>query len=208
MTIKQMMGVALMAGVMMAGVASAQQTVNFGWEDPTHTILGSYKDITATNVTAPDPVYAGSRSLKLVDGADSGTPQAYVGWVTGLNDGDQVTAGFWCYDTTPGASPSGRIWGHYTNGTIDDYAGSASGSYDYPAGDGWSYLEYTWTFDSDGGSRDGLVIEARTYSSPGDTVWVDDLTITAPDGATISVPEPATMSLLALGGLALIRRRK
>jgi hypothetical protein len=43
----------------------------------------------------------------------------------------------------------------------------------------------------------GLVIEVRTYSSPGDVVWIDDLSVTAPDGATIHTPgnvslEPST----------------
>ena len=131
------------------------------------------------------------------------------------------------YDTTPSASPSGRIWGHYTSnpntvvpcdGNVQDYAGSASGNYDYSAGTGWSYLEHTWTFDA-GTDRTGMVIEARTYGDSGDKVWFDDLEvvvttdstsgfITTMDGTT-TIPEPATMSLLGLGGIAaLIRRRR
>ena len=192
-------------------LAANAGTVNYGWEDG-GTILGQYGDIDSYNVGAPDPVYDGDRSLKLVDQAASGTPQAFVGWVTGLQNGDQVTAGFWAYDTTPDASPSGRIWGHYTNdlNDINAYAGSPGLGSGYSEGTGWSYLEYTWTFDSASDpTRNGWVIEARTYSSPGDTVWFDNLTITAPDHATIyvPVPEPASIALLALGGLALIRRR-
>ena len=48
----------------------------------------------------------------------------------------------------------------------------------------------------------GLVIEFRTYSSPGDVVWVDELEVTAPDHAVIITPEtevlvdPATWSAI------------
>jgi hypothetical protein len=189
----------------------AQQTLSYGWEDGVGTVLGMFPTDgqIATNVGAPDPVYAGERALKLVDNAASGTPQGYAAWIIGLQDGDQVTGSVWRYDTTPGTSPSGRIWGHYTNGTIDDYAGSAGGQSDYGPGTGWDQTSWTWTFDAASDpTRTGLVIELRTYSSPGDTVWFDDISVTAPDHATIIfAPEPASL-LLVLGGLALVRRRR
>jgi hypothetical protein len=200
----------LLVSIFLAATANAA-TINYGWEDG-ETILGSYSSITATNDTTV--AHSGASSLKLVDGGASGTPQAFVGWVTGLNDGDTVTAGFWVYDTTPGSSPSGRIWGHYTSDDtdIDSYAGSASGNSSYGDVAGWSYLEYEWSFAA-GTDRTGLVIEARTYSGLGDTIWVDDLMITAPDHATISpsaVPVPAAVWLLGSGllGLIGIRRKK
>lgn len=166
-------------------------TAEYGWECG-GTILGQYAEIEAFLVTAPDPVNTGVYSLKLVDQAPTGTPQAYVAWIVGLTDGDVVTASIWRYDDTPDASPSSRIWGHYTltGGTIDDYAASAGGNSDYGLGQGWDQTSYTWTFESNAGERDGLVVEIRTYSNPGDTVWVDDISVTAPDGATIFLPQP------------------
>jgi len=165
-------------------VAAASVTETFGWEG-TQTILGSYGDIIATIVT--DPVHGGSQSLMLEDAAASGTPQAYVAWITGLSDGDIVTASFWRYDVTPAASPSCRIWAHWNDDPADVYGhnGSAGGQDDYGPGTGWDLAEYTWTV-IDG--HTGLVIEARTYSEAGDIVWIDDMTITAPDGTSITTP--------------------
>ena len=195
----------------LTGTANAY-TVTYGWEDG-GTILGNYYPITATNVDTY--AHGGTSSLELIDGGVS-TPQAYVGWITGLTEGDVVTAGFWVYDTTAEADyPKGRIWGHYTSDAsdIDSYAGSASGNETY-SGLGWTYLEWTWAFDSQSGSRDGLVIEARTYTDLGDTIRVDDLTITAPDNATITtpatVPVPAAVWLLGSGlaGFFGLRRKR
>ena len=141
-----------------------------------------------------------------------GTPQAYLAWITGLEDGDTVDADFWRYDTTSGSAPSVRIWAHYTNdlSDIDSYSGSAGGNSAYGSGEGWDLAEWSWTFNSDGGSHNGLVIEARTYSSPGDTVWIDDLTVTAPDTATITTPVPLPASIWLFGsgliGFVGIRR--
>jgi len=67
-----------------------------GWEDG-GTVLGSYRNVTATNVAAPEPIHSGNHSLKLVDGDDSNTNQAYVARVDGLLHDDTATAGFWRY---------------------------------------------------------------------------------------------------------------
>ncbi len=160
-------------------------TETCGWEG-TDTILGSYGDIIASIDT--DPVYAGSQSLKLEDDMASGTPQAFIAWVTGLDDGDTVSASFWRYDVTPSSAPSCRIWAHWNDDPedINGYDGSAGGQSDYGPGTGWDMAEWEWTVIE---GHTGLVIEVRTYSNPGDIVWIDDLTVNAPDGATIIVPE-------------------
>lgn len=171
-------------------IASAVQTVNFGWEG-TETLLGMYPEEGVTAQIATDPVHGGSQSLYLERVSES-TPQAFVAWIIGLSDGDEVTGSFWRYDITPGVAPSCRIWAHWNDdpGDINVYSGSASGNGDYGTGEGWDETSYTWTVAE---GHTGLVIEARVYSNPGDIVWVDDMTIIAPDGATIYVP--GTVSL-------------
>lgn len=180
--------------LVLASCVVAEQTCCYGWEDGVGTILGSYGNIGgATNVT--DQANTGSHSLYLWEDPIGGTPQAYVGWVTGLQVLDVVTASMYIYDTTPGASPSGRIWGHYsTNADITDYQGSASGNYDYSVGDGWTLLSWTWTmYDGGYAGAEAFVLEARIYSAVGlNDMWVDDVCITAPDHAVIHFPGAGT----------------
>jgi|GEM_PF-456788 len=179
----------MLALVLLSSAASAQ-TVTYGWEDG-QTVLSLYgagdPPIIVANVGAPDPVHGGASSLLLEDNCPSGTPQAYLAFIIGLQDGDEVTASFWRYDTTPSGSPSCRIWGHWNDTfcDIDGYDGSASGNEDYGPGTGWDETAWTYTV-ADG--HTGLVIECRTYSNPGDSVYIDDMTITAPDHAVIFTP--------------------
>jgi hypothetical protein len=203
--------VSLLAVVSLCCFVTSASADTYGWEDGLGTVLGLYgtgdPPIIATNVGAPDPIHTGERSLKLEDNSPSGTPQAYVAWITGLADGDLVTGSFWRYDVTPGVSPSVRIWAHWNDDPFDVYGynGSAGGNDDYGPSEGWDQTSWSWTVEA---GHTGLIIEARTYSNPGDTVWIDDIEVTAPEGATITlVPEPGSVLLLALGGLALLRRR-
>ena len=178
----------------LAASANATTVVTYGWEDG-GTVLAVYPDpalpsIIATNVASWDgaPVHGGNFSLKLEDNAPDGTPQAFLVYLWFLQDGDDVTVGFWRYDTTPDGSPSVRIWGHWNDTVPDDpdgYNGSAGGNDDYGTGEGWDYTENSWTV-ADG--HTGLVVEARTYSEAGDIVWLDDLNVEVPDHVFVQIP--------------------
>lgn len=185
----------MILAVITLGACPAWASVHYySWEDE-GTVLGfrganpdDSPAIYATNVGDPDPVRTGSRSLKLEDNLESGTPQAYIAYIWDLQPGDTVTALFWRYDVTPNAAPSCRIWGHWNNSLPDDYFGydgSADGQTDYGPGMGWDLA--MWDFVNTEGNT-GLVVECRTYSNPGDTVFIDDMEFLIPDHASIMLP--------------------
>jgi len=196
--------------------AFAALSWTYGWEDGTGTALGTYGNAIVSNST--EQAYEGTHSLKLIENPYGGTPQAFVWWVTGLSSGDVVNAIFYVYDTTPSASPSGRIWGHYTDGVdVNSYQGSASGNSTYSDGSGWSPLTNTWTFTTDGtDGRTGLVVEARIYSDTvGQSIYIDTTSIiVSNDNAKIYnaagqvIPEPFMFSALILGLGVLFLRKK
>ena len=189
---------------------------SYGWEDGTGTALGTYGNAIVSN--SMEQAYEGTHSLKFIEDPLGGTPQAFIWWVTGLSSGDVVVADFYVYDTTPSASPSGRIWGHYTDGVnVNSYKGSASGNNTYSDGSGWTNLQWSWSFTTDGtDGRTGLVVEARIYSSAGANVlYIDTASITVSnDTAKIynaagqQIPEPFMISLfvIALGALVSFRK--
>ena len=224
------LGVAVLAALVLAAPANAvTYSAFYGWEDETgtETILGSYGNLAnPLNVTEPH-VHTGDRALQVSEEPHDGTPQAYVAYIEYLDHGDLIDVSLWGWDDDNSGDldePKCRIWGHYAqSGDVNSYAGSASGPGAYSTGIGWEELTHLWTFDSDGDTRDALVIEFRPYSFPytdpeaSTDYWADDLTvevtssnplgsITTPGGTTY-IPEPGSLVLLAMGGLALIRRR-
>lgn len=164
------------AVLVLATAPAWAQTRTYDWENG-GTALGIYGNAVVENST--EQAHGGSASLKLIETPLGGTPQAFVWWVTGLADGDTITASFWVYDDTADASPSGRIWGHYTDAVdVNSYTGSAGGNDTYSDGSGWSQLSHTWIF-TDSGDDEGLVVEARIYSdTDGQAIYIDDASIT------------------------------
>lgn len=193
--------IALLAVLTLAASPSLAGLHTYSWEDE-GTVLGFFGEnpdespaMYATAVTAPDPVRTGTYSLKLEDNLASGTPQAFLAFVWDLQPNDTVSASFWRYDVTPAASPSCRIWGHWNDSLPGDYfayAGSASGQSDYGPGTGWDMAMFDFV-NTDG--HTGLVIECRTYSNPGDIVYIDDMEILIPDHASIMLPHAGFVSV-------------
>ena len=216
------LGIAAIAAAATVTGAQAGITTSafYGWEDG-GLALGGYNNdnMSYSNNANLDYVYDGARSLQLTEDPSAGTPQTFVAFITGLQDGDTIDASFFAWDDTEGASPSLRIWGSYaTSDDITNYSGSAGGSSAYSSGTPdapWSECMHSWTFDSDGGERDALVVQIRFYAAgAGDTLWADDLNVdvfSASDNIVINtpmIPAPGALALLGVAGLAGRRRRK
>lgn len=180
---------------------------SFNWEDGVSTALGSTFSSSITLENTTEVVAAGSHGLKITESPNaSGTPHIFLTQIKNLTDGDEVTAGFWTFDDTPGSGtdgwPSVRIWAHYTSGNSLSAQGQAGGNNTYSEGSGWEELTHSWTFDSNNNQRDGLVIQARVYSpdceekNPNDCstdyfvdeLWVD-VCAADPDGVVFVLPD-------------------
>ena len=140
----------------------------YSWEDG-GTILGFYGNVSnPANVGSTDGVtpYDGDYMLTVSESPINSTPQAFIGHVKTLNAGDVIDACFWGYDNTPSASPSLRIWAHYSlNDDLTVIQGSAGGNSDYTDGTGWSQICHSWTIPAE---KEALTIQARLYSGSTD----------------------------------------
>ncbi|AQQ71882.1 hypothetical protein SMSP2_02261 [Limihaloglobus sulfuriphilus] len=208
---------ALCAAIMVTG--SFAYTVDYGWETGSQAYLGTYGSIDTVNTGFnTDVARTGTQSLKIVEDPLSSTPQVYVGWVTGVSEGDVITATGWMYSTSADAAvsnPRGRLWCHYsTAADITTYEGSGTNpNNDYAGTVDWMQFTQSTTVAT---GKEAVVIEARIYSdpAPGNVIYLDDLQITAPEGALVTlangttVPEPATMAVMALGGIFAFRKRR
>ena len=183
----------LVAVVVLASVAQAE-TVFESWE-VMHSVLGMYGTGDPPIIAEPvlgipiDPQH-GAQMLQLVDNSPTGTPQAYVAWIRNVADGDTIDVTLHRYDMTPGTAPSCRLWGHWNDdpSDINGYYASAGGNEDYGPGTGWDEVSWSWVVPP-GNYNLSLVVEVRTYSAIGDTVFIDAMSVTAPSGASIMIPE-------------------
>jgi hypothetical protein len=170
--------------VVSKGPAPVQTISEYGWENR-GTDLGVY----STGYSQNDftTAYEGSRSLKVVKGTS--TPQIYVAWITGLNDGEQVTATV--MGKYAGSGNGLRLYAQQNSGTLNasEFNGGIGGMLDYLDTTDWSQMSYTWTA---GGGYGGITVQIRVYGDEGDYGWVDALAISAPETATVHFPAEVT----------------
>ena len=210
---------AVLALGMAVGVQAETITASYGWEDG-GSILGSYGNLGGAEQTFGQ-ANSGTSSLYLWEDPMGGTPQAYAAHITGLSDGDNVYTSFMALGGYDFGLAKVRIWAHYASSDdITDYNGSAGGGNNnsgYAESGVWEEVSSDWTFDSDGGERDSLVIEIRLYSSAagGFEAFVDDLfvSVTGDDLSGVSIvtpliPAPGALALLGLAGMTARPRRR
>lgn len=183
----------------MAASGAMALTQSYGWEDGVGTAHGTYGNVGATT-NVNDFAYTGSHSLYTYEDPLGGTPQVYVAWITGLQAGDPIHVEAFAYDDTPDPDyyPRFRLWSHYSTADITEYAGyGGNANSAYTTGIGWEMISLDYVYGNGGpnGTEVGFVIEFRLYSGsdvtpPDDTeTWVDDITVTVPDHATIYFPD-------------------
>jgi len=196
-------------------LASALNSVSTSWEDPNVLgYFGTYGNVGAVEYS--DNAYSGNYSLSITEDPVGGTPQVYVAYITGLSEGDTVTASAWMLGLDgdgDGDSAKGRLWGHYFDGSdLTSYDGSASGPSSYGGEDAtWSNTDHTWTVAA---GKTALIIEARIYSYSGgdEQIWIDDLIVSSSNANAsifvggVPIPAPGALALLGLAGLGRRRR--
>jgi hypothetical protein len=163
--------------------------------------------------------YDGTYYLHVAEETHDGTPQAYLACITGIMEGDIVTASFYGYDITEAASPSWRIWAHWSD-AVDcgscpgSYTGSTNAGGDYTDGLGWGITENTWIIPALDVDQTAIVIEGRIYSTPSTCdscrtdFWADLVTVTVPDHCTVTFPDgcPTATDATTWGGIKSLYR--
>jgi len=154
-----------------AASAAANPLLVFGWEECDETVLDldgpGIEPILAARVTAPDPVFDGNYSLRLVHNAPGATPRATIAYVQGLSPGAEVHIEIVRFDAAPEGG-SCRIRGRYL---ADD---SDAGGPEDPVGTDWQWISHTWQITA---GYSGLAIDVEMIGEAGDTVWLDDMVV-------------------------------
>jgi len=112
-----------------------------------------------------------------------------------------------------------ELWEFHNNGWYGPWLGGfqppgsaePDGDWQWVTGEPFSYTNWT---AGEPNQWEGWEEDCLRYKQKGSTLgpeWndeVDSPTVTPPTGYVIEIPEPATLSLLAVGGLLLFRRRQ
>ncbi|MEE2682023.1 MAG: hypothetical protein VX641_06585 [Planctomycetota bacterium] len=212
------------AAVSMSAVvttASADVTAFYNWDTDAAAVPNGDGEYTRGNVGEYlSTTWQGKTALEITENPVSGTPQVYIGIISGLSDGDVIDTTALGWGSGSGGEYSKvRLFGFYV-GEDGNFANSGfndrTTTADYSTSDTeWTEINAQWTFDASKGV--GFMIEARIYSYSSTTTattWMTDLSVTVNnDAASITLPDtyiipaPGALALLGLGGLVARRRR-
>lgn len=188
----------LAAPVFAVPLPSQQETFTYDWADGEVDYLGTFdQDMLAEinhDANRPGSPGFGLQVTKNLTAAESTVSMGFLAAVWGLQEGDEVTARLWRYDTTMN-SPNGRLRAHYNNDLVAaDDARSLPLALDHGLHvdrsglgtfSGWEELSCTWVIEE---GYTGLVIDIAVNGDLGAALWIDDLTIIAPEYAHVRMP--------------------
>ena len=200
--------------------ASADVSAFYNWDTDAAAVPDGDGNYTRGNVGEYlSTTWQGKTALRMTENPLSGTPQVYIGIISGLSDGDVIDSSALGWGSGSGGEYSKvRLWGFYvgedgtyTNSGNDDRTTTS----DFSSSDTeWTEINSQWTFDASKGV--GFMIEARIYSYSSTAfpdTWLTDLAVSVNnDDASITLPDtyipaPGALALIGLGGLVARRRR-
>jgi hypothetical protein len=119
-----------------------------------------------------------------------------------LQEGDVIRLTYWCYiatDETGDANIMARNW--QSEGYWDNVSADKTLLWQ------WQFVDGTQAPCPAGNAGENLYLQTNSWANYGHGVCFDDIHLYI-NGENVTIPEPMTLSLLALGGLAAIRRRR
>ena len=176
--------------------AAAAEIYTYDWLDGNADYLGcfDYDSSADVSVNYNRDGSAGSGLKITKEASGGGYALGFLAAVWDLQVGDEVTVSLWRYDGAENY-PYFRLWAHYNNVLVE--AGDARGqdmqvndgdcygNNDFGIQNGWERFSHTWTVAA---GNTGMIIDAVVYGDRHDYMYVDDLSISVPDHASVRLP--------------------